>query len=363
MKAAVLNQIPGELEIEDVSIDKPAANEVLVRVVASGLCHSDLHFMEGLWQTRLPAVMGHEGAGVVEAVGDDVSYVKVGDHVITCLSVFCGKCRWCLSGHLSICDNPGAVARPKGATARLSSGKGDAVNQFARLGAFAEMMLVHENAVVKVKEEMPLDRAALIGCGVTTGLGAVFRTARVEPGSEVAVIGAGGIGLSAIQGARIAGASKVIAVDLSDAKLDVARQVGATHVVNGANVDAVEAVKELTGGGVDFSFEAIGLKQTGEQAWAMLRPRGVATIIGMMPMGQKLEIPGHEVFMHEKTLKGSMMGSNQFRLDMPRFIDLYLDGKLMLDEMVSHRIKLEDINAGYDLMRRREATRTVITFD
>ena len=285
--------------------------------------------------------MGHEGAGVVEAVGEDVTYVKPGDHVITCLSVFCGKCRWCLSGHLSLCDNPGAVARPKGASARLTNAQGEQLQQFARLGAFAEQMLVHENAVVKIRDEMPLDRAALIGCGVTTGLGAVFSTARVEPGSEVAVIGAGGIGLSAIQGARIAGASKVIAVDVTDHKLDVARQVGATHVVNGSETDAVEAVKELTGGGVDFSFEAIGLKATAEQAWGMLRPRGTATIIGMVPFGTKIEIPGHEVFMQEKVLRGSMMGSNQFRLDMPRFIDLYLDGRLMLDEMVSHRIELE----------------------
>jgi S-(hydroxymethyl)glutathione dehydrogenase/alcohol dehydrogenase len=363
MKAAVLNHIPGELEIEDISIDKPAPNEVLVQVVASGLCHSDLHFMEGLWQTKLPAVMGHEGAGVVQAVGDDVTYVKPGDHVITCLSVFCGKCRWCLSGHLSLCDNPGAVGRPRGATPRVTNGQGDSLAQFARLGAFAEEMLVHENAVVKIRDEMPLDRASLIGCGVTTGLGAVFRTARIEPGSEVAVIGAGGIGLAAIQGARIAGASKVIAVDVTDHKLDVARQLGATQVVNGSQGDAVEAVKEITGGGVDYSFEAIGLKQTAEQAWNMLRPRGTATIIGMMPFGSKIEIPGHEVFMQEKVLRGSMMGSNQFRLDMPRFIDLYLDGKLMLDEMVSHRITLDEINHGYDLMRRRESTRTVITFD
>ena len=363
MKAAVLNQIPGELEIEDVSVSKPMGNEVLVQVVASGLCHSDLHFMDGLWQTKLPAVMGHEGAGIVEAVGEDVTYVKPGDHVITCLSVFCGKCRYCLSGNLSICENPNAVARPRGSGARLINSKNEALQQFARLGAFAEMMLVHENAVVKIRDDMPLDRASLIGCGVTTGLGAVFRTARVEPGSDVAVIGAGGIGLSAIQGARIAGAAKIIAVDVTDAKLDTARQMGATHVVNAATTDAVAAVKELTGGGVDFSFEAIGMKQTAEQAWAMLRPRGTATIIGMVPMGQKIEIPGHEVFMHEKVLKGSMMGSNQFRLDMPRFIDLYLDGKLMLDEMVSHRIKLDQINEGYELMRQRISTRTVITFD
>ena len=160
MKAAVLTQIPGELEIEEVGVDAPAANEVLVQVVASGLCHSDLHFMEGLWQTRLPAVMGHEGAGIVEAVGSDVTYVKPGDHVITCLSVFCGKCRWCLSGHLSLCDNPGAVGRAKGTAARLTNAQGEQLQQFARLGAFAEQMLVHENAVVKIRDEMPLDRAA-----------------------------------------------------------------------------------------------------------------------------------------------------------------------------------------------------------
>ena len=363
MRAAVLNQIPGELEIEEVSIDKPAANEVLMQVVASGLCHSDLHFMDGLWQTRMPAVMGHEAAGIVEAVGEDVTYVKPGDHVISCLSVFCGKCRWCLSGHLSLCDNPAAVARPRGAASRLTNSKGETLNQFARLGAFAEMMLVHENAVVKIRDEMPLDRASLIGCGVTTGLGAVFRTARVEPGSEVAVIGAGGIGLSAIQGARIAGASKIIAIDVTTAKLDVARQLGATHVVNAAEGDPVEQVKELTGGGVDYAFEAIGSKQTGEQAFRMLRSRGVATIIGMAPMGTNFELPAHEVFMQEKTFRGSMMGSNQFRLDMPRFIDLYLDGKLLLDEMVSHRITLDEINHGYDLMRNRQTTRTVITFE
>ncbi len=363
MKAAVLNRIPGELEIEEVSLDAPRGNEVRIKVSASGLCHSDLHFMEGLWNTKLPAVMGHEAAGVVQAVGEDVTDFKPGDHVITCLSIFCGKCRWCLSGHLSICENPGAIARPRSAPPVITNASGEKVAQFARLGAFAEEMLVHEHAVVKIPENMPLDRAALIGCGVTTGLGAVFRTARVEPGSTVAVIGAGGIGLSAIQGARIAGASKIIAVDVVDHKLDVARQLGATHVVNGAKDDAVAAVKELTGGGVDYSFEAIGLKQTAEQAWGMLAPRGTATIIGMVPFGTKIEIPGHEVFMQEKILRGSMMGSNQFRLDMPRFIDLYLDGRLMLDEMVSGHITLDQVNEGYDLMRRGETTRTVITFD
>ncbi|MFN0089718.1 MAG: Zn-dependent alcohol dehydrogenase, partial [Acidimicrobiales bacterium] len=354
MKAAVLNQIPGELEIEDITVDKPDRNEVLIQVTNAGLCHSDLHFMEGLWNTKLPAVMGHESAGIVQAVGSDVTYVKPGDHVISCLSIFCGKCRDCLGGHPNRCQNNAAVSRGKGAPSRLVNGTGEAVAQFARLGGFAEEMLVHENAVVKIKDEMPLDKAALIGCGVTTGVGAVFRTARIEPGAVCVVIGCGGIGLSALQGCRIAGAGRIIAVDVTDAKLDTARTLGATDVVNASQVDAVDAVRELTGGGADYAFEALGSKPTVEQAWRMVGMGGTAVVIGMMPQGEKVEITGHEIFMMEKTLKGSMMGSNQFRTDMPRFVDMYLDGRLMLDEMVSRHITLEQVNEGYEAMRRRE---------
>ena len=184
MKAAVLNQIPGQLEIEDVSIDKPAGNEVLIRTVNAGLCHSDLHFMDAAWQTGLPAVMGHESAGVVQAVGADVAYVKPGDHVITCLSVFCGNCDLCLTGRPNLCRNNAAVSRSKDAAPRLTKPDGTPVEQFARLGGFAEEMLIHQNAVVKIRPDMPLDRAALIGCGVTTGVGAVFKTAKIEPGSN-----------------------------------------------------------------------------------------------------------------------------------------------------------------------------------
>jgi S-(hydroxymethyl)glutathione dehydrogenase/alcohol dehydrogenase len=363
MKAAVLNTIPGVLEIEDVSIDRPAANEVLIQTTNAGLCHSDLHFMEGNWQTRLPAVMGHEAAGVVEAVGEEVQYVKPGDRVITCLSIFCGTCKFCLGGRMSLCQNFSATGRAKDAPPRVTNRNGDALAQFARLGSFAEQMLVHQNAVVRVREEMPLDKAALIGCGVTTGMGAVFRTARLEPGSRVCVIGAGGVGLSAVQGARIAGAGQLIVVDLTKEKLDLATKLGASDVVNAAEVDPVEAVKELSGGGVDYAFEAIGLKKTVEQAWAMLAIGGTATVIGMMPFGATVEIPGYEIFMHEKKLQGSMMGSNQFRTDMPRFVDMYLDGRLMLDPMVSQHIPLEKVNDGYDAMRRGELARTVIDFD
>jgi S-(hydroxymethyl)glutathione dehydrogenase/alcohol dehydrogenase len=223
-------------------------------------------------------------------------------------------------------------------------------------------MLVHQNAVVKITKDMPLDRAALIGCGVTTGMGAVFRTARVEPGSRVCVIGAGGIGLAAIQAARIAGAGQVIVVDVSPAKLQTALQLGGTDAVNAREVgDVVAAVKELSDGGVDYSFEAIGLKETSEQAFNMLDLGGTATVIGMVPTKQMLEIRGMDL-LSEKKLQGSMMGSNQFRVDMPAMVKMYLDGRLLLDEMVSRTIGLDDVNEGYDLMRRGEVARTVITF-
>ena len=364
MKAAVLNEIPGELDIEDISVDAPGPDEVVVEVRHAGLCHSDLHFMDAHWPYQLPAVMGHESAGLVAAVGDNVSYVSPGDHVITCLSVFCGNCERCLTGRPNICQNPAAVARSKDAAPRLAKPDGTEVGQFARLGGFAEEMLIHQNAVVKIRDDMPLDRAALIGCGVTTGLGAVFKTARIEPGTSVAVFGAGGIGLSAVQGARIAGAGKVISIDVENAKLETARSVGATDTVNASEVDdPVAAIKDLTGGGVDYAFECIGLKQTCEQAWGASRSGGTTVIVGMMPFGEKIEIPGFEVFMMEKRLQGSMMGSNAFRVDMPRYVDMYLDGRLMLDEMISAHMPLEDINVGYEQMRQRVGTRTVIDFD
>jgi S-(hydroxymethyl)glutathione dehydrogenase / alcohol dehydrogenase len=361
MKAAVLESIPGHLVIDDVSIDKPGSGEVLVTIKAAGLCHSDLHFMEGKYPHKCPTVLGHECAGVVEEVGAGVTYVQPGDHVIGCLSAYCGACDFCLTGRLYLCSGKSVIERPAGSASRLSL-RGEEVAQFMRLSSFAEQILVHEHALVKINKDMPLDRAALIGCGVTTGLGSVFNTARVPVGSTVAVIGCGGIGLNCVQGARIAGAGRIIAVDMNETKLDMATAFGATDVIDASAVDAVAAVKELTKGGVEFSFEAIGLKAAAEQAFAMLAKGGVATVIGMIPVGESVSVPGYEL-LNGKTLQGSNMGSNRFRVDMPRYVDLYLQGRLKLDELVSERIKLEQINEGFASMKTGTIARSVITFD
>jgi S-(hydroxymethyl)glutathione dehydrogenase/alcohol dehydrogenase len=236
------------------------------------------------------------------------------------------------------------------------------MHQFYNLSSFAEQMLIHEHALVKIRKDMPLDRAALIGCAVTTGFGAVIHTAGIDVGSTVAVIGCGGVGLSAINGAAIAGAGRIIAVDIKGSKLNLAKQFGATDVVDASRTDPVEAVKELTGGGVEYSFEALGLKKTSEQAFRMLRPSGVATIIGMVPEGQMIEVSGADLI-NDKTLKGSNMGSNHFRVDMPRFADFYLSGKLKLDDMIARRIKIEQINEAFDEMKRGDVARSVIVFD
>jgi S-(hydroxymethyl)glutathione dehydrogenase/alcohol dehydrogenase len=234
--------------------------------------------------------------------------------------------------------------------------------QFLNLSSFAEYMLVHEHAIAKIREDMPMDRAALIGCAVTTGVGAVIHTARVEPGSTVAVIGCGGVGLSAINGAAIAGAARIIAVDMVPSKLELARKFGATDVVNAKDNDPVQAVQELTGGGVHYSFEAIGLKVTAEQSFKMLARGGTATIIGMIPVGTNIELHGPE-FLMERKLQGSNMGSNRFRVDMPRFVELYLQGRLHLDDLISRRIKLEDVNDAMKELEKGEVARSVIMFD
>ena len=360
MKAAVFHAAHENLTIEDIDHAEPRPEEVVVRVAASGVCHSDVHFYDGLYVMPTPAVLGHEGAGVVEAVGSQVTEFQPGDRVIACLSIFCGTCERCLSGEPFLCSR--RPVRGLGEEPALTW-RGDRVQQFAGLATYAEEMLVHQNALVKIeRDEIELDRAALIGCGVTTGLGAVLNTAAIEPGSTVAVFGAGGVGLAAIQGARIGGARTIIAVDIHESKLATARELGATHSVDASSRDPVGAIQGIVPGGVDYSFEAIGLKAAAESAYEAIRRGGTATIIGMIPQGQKVEIDGPSL-LGGKTLQGSSMGSNRFRIDMPAYIDWYLQGKLLLDEMITVRGRLEDVNEAFRAMKAGEVARTVLMFN
>lgn len=361
MKAAVMRAAGAPLAVEDVQIGDPGPFEVLIEVAAAGLCHSDLAFLDGAYPHATPAVLGHESAGVVEAVGESVTHVAPGDHVITSLSAFCGSCSYCNSDQPHLCDNHEATRRAKGEKPRLSRA-GEVVHQFLNLSSFAEQMLVHENTVVKVGSKIPLHQAALLGCGVATGLGAVLNTARVRPGEAVAVIGCGGVGLSAVQGSRIAGAAPIIAVDMVSEKLALAKSLGATDVVNAADEDPVARVRDITEGlGAHHAIEAIGTTGTAEQAFAMIRRGGTATIIGLIP-GQNLTIPTDALF-HERKIQGSVMGSNRFRVDTPRYVEMFLDGRLNLDDMVTRRLRLEEVNDGFADMRSARSVRSLIIFD
>lgn len=356
-----MREVGGPLAVEDVDIDDPGAYEVLVDVVAAGLCHSDLRFLEGSFALSLPAVLGHEVAGIVNMVGDSVTEVRPGDHVVMSISVSCGRCALCVAGQSHLCVDKGSTRRSPEAPARLSLGD-DPIAQFLDISGFAERVLVHESAVVPISGDVPLGYGAVLGCGVATGLGAAFNTARVQPGQSVAVIGCGGVGLSAVQGARIAGASQIIAVDPVPDKRGLARGMGATEVLDSNDPDLVTNVIALADGiGVDHVIEAVGRAETIQQGFSMTRRGGTTTVVGLVPAGSKVEIPTDELF-YERRLQGSVMGSNDFKIDVPRYLQMYLDGKLNLDDMVSERIGLESINEGFDSMRAGRSARVLVEF-
>jgi S-(hydroxymethyl)glutathione dehydrogenase/alcohol dehydrogenase len=362
MKAAVMWERGQPLAIEDVQIDAPGPGEVLVRTVASGVCHSDLHVIEGGLPMPPPTILGHEPAGVVEVVGEGVRDFAPGDPVIGCISAWCGSCEFCLVGRPYICSNMASFQRPPDATPRLSK-DGIPIPQFANLSSFAEHMLTPDRSLVKIRDDMPLDRAALIGCGVTTGLGAALNTARVPAGSKVAVIGCGGVGLAALQGCRIAGASRIVAVDTQAWKLELAQKLGASDVVDASDGDAAGKVLELTGGGVDFAFECIGLERTVQQAATMIKRGGTAVLVGVVPVGTFVGLHAADITLQEKRVIGSMMGSNRFRLDMPKYVDFYQEGRLKLDEMISARLGLDEINTAFDELRQGSSARSVVVFE
>tara|TARA_B110000438_G_C15754992_1_gene624672 strand:+ start:118 stop:1197 length:1080 start_codon:yes stop_codon:yes gene_type:complete len=354
MKAAVLNAPQTPLSIEELTLDKPGPTEAVIRVIAAGVCHSDLHFIEGTYPTRHPAVLGHEVAGIVSEIGSAVTNVSAGDRVIIGFVQPCGHCADCDSGRPNLCS--------QGAPRRESPGlmrDGEAVTQMANVGGFAEYVITYASGLVKVADDIPLEIAALVGCSVMTGYGAVVNTAGVTPGSTVAVIGAGGVGLNIIQAAALAGAEKVIAVDMVEHKLTTARDFGATDVIDAGDGDPVAKLQELTGGGVDFAFEAIGLKVTAEQAYQMAKRGGTAVVVGMVPPMDKIEVSGM-IWLEEKTLKGSFYGGARFHRDMPNILNLYRQGKLNLDGLVTRRYKLEEINEAFDALKNGEVTRSIL---
>ena len=359
MRAAVLREFGQPLTIEDVDIDRPGTNEVLIRTVASGVCHTDLSYWSGTQPHPLPMVLGHEACGVVEEIGQGVSNVKVGDHVVTCMTSFCGHCKHCVMGNLVLCESP-ERDRLSGAPPRLSL-KGEKLHAYGRLGTFAEKMLVYKNSCVKIRDDMPVTQAALLGCGVLTGVGAVLNTAKVQPGETVAVVGCGGVGLSTINGAAIAGAARIVAIDVQPEKLELARAFGATDVIDARSGDAAQQVIALTGGGIDHAFEAVGTAATAQQAFAMIRRGGAMTLMGMMPAGAMVEFPGKE-FIYGKKVIGSMLGSNRFPVDIPKMIEFYMQGRLKLDDLVSRQISLDDVNLAVQEVGKGKVARSVIVF-
>lgn len=360
IRAAVL-RAPGQpLSVEPIIVDAPAPREVRIRTAACGVCRSDLHFVDGAFPHPLPTVPGHEAAGVVEAVGDGVTTVKPGDHVVTFLTVFCGTCEFCTTGRPSLCNSP-ATRRPEGAPPRLRLMDGTPLAPFLNLSAFAEVMLVHENACVAIDRTLALDRAALLGCAVITGAGSIFNDSRVRPGESVAVIGAGGIGLAAINAAKIAGAGTIIAIDPIPAKRDLAQRMGATHTLDPAADGIVRQVMTLTDGGAHYAIEAVGRSETAELAWTILRRGGTATILGMIAPGKAVSIPG-PTFLTGKKLQGSLLGSTRFPVDLPRLVRMVLDGRLDIDTLVAERIPLDGINGAFDKLRTGDSVRSVVTF-
>jgi len=354
MKAAVLYEVNKPLVIEEIDIDEPGPGQVMVKTVSTGVCHSDLHEIEGLWPAELPIVLGHEAAGIVERVGEGVTYVQPGDHVVMNFIPFCGACLHCQTGRPVLCTEG------RGSADHLHKG-GQRINVFISVSSFAEYMVAPESGVVKVREDAPLDKLGIVGCAVATGVGAVLNTARVEAGSSVAVIGIGGVGLNVVQGAALAAADPIIAIDILDRKLEMAEQFGATHFVNASKEDPVKAVRALTGGGADYAFEVIGIPEAVSQAFDMVHAGGEAIMIGLSPFGSKTSIDTRGL-LSEKVLRGSSYGSIRPRVDIPRFTDLYMAGRLKLDELISRTYPLEGINEAFAAMKAGEVARSIVTF-
>jgi S-(hydroxymethyl)glutathione dehydrogenase/alcohol dehydrogenase len=364
-RGAVLFEPGKPLEICDVEVAPPRAGEVLVRMAAAGVCHTDLHVMQGKFTAPLPAVLGHEGAGVVAEVGPGVASLRAGDAVVPLWRLSCGKCEYCRRGRPALCPEGTRVRNsgrlPEG-TSRLSV-DGKEIKHYAGVSTFCEYSVIPEVALLKLDGNVPLDRAALLGCAVVTGYGAVTHAARVKPGDTVAVFGAGGVGLNVIQGAVSAGAATLVAVDLHRSKLHLARRFGATHTVDAATGDPVDAVRSITSGrGVDHAFDAVGSPATVRQAYDVLAKLGKLIVLGISPAGAEVSLPLGAMVFEERQILGSFYGSGNPREDIPALAQLYRQGKLKLDELLSRRYPLEQINEAYAALDRGEVARSVVVF-
>ena len=364
-RAAILFEVGQKLEVREVDVQDPGPGEVRIQMVAGGVCHSDLHVMTGHLSAPLPAILGHEGAGIVADIGAGVTSVRPGDHVIPLWRLSCGECEYCTGGRPALCP-AGTEIRWSG---RLLDGTsrfkldGQEIKHFAGVSSFSNYTVLPEKAVLKIPDDLPLERAALLGCAVITGFGAVVNAAQVKPGRTVAVFGVGGVGINVVQGAVLAGAGKIIAVDLLESRLEHAKRFGATHVVNASAGDPVEQIRDLTGGrGVDYAFEVVGLPITMRQAYDSLAKRGVAMVVGITPTTAEVTVPSLSLVYEERVLTGSLYGSAAPKTDIPRLIDLYRAGRLMLDELLTRSYPIEEINQAYDALQSGETLRSVVTF-
>ncbi len=364
MQAAVLNEINSPFSIETVDLAPPQAGEVLVKVAAAGICHSDWHVVEGLSYFPLPIICGHEGAGIVESVGDGVTSVQPGEHVTLSFRANCGDCFYCQREKSNLCEVYSPVLRSglmKDGSSRISRA-GEPVHIMTGLGCFAEYVVIDQSAVVPIRPDVPLEVAALVGCAVSTGVGAAMYTADVRPGESVAVYGAGGVGLNIIMGAVLCGADPVIAIDTNSSKMEIAREFGASHTLY-SDDNCVSEVQALTDGrGADHVFESVGLSVLQERGLEATRPGGTLTLVGLTPVGSATNLPGAVITRTEKVIRGSFYGSVNTHRDFPKFIELYRAGKLKLDELVTRRYRLDEINDAYANMLTGEVARGIIVF-
>ena len=365
MRAAVLTEVNKPLELLDLEQEGPKEGEARVKVKAAGVCMSDWHIMIGDWPAPLPMILGHEAAGEVVEVGPGVKHVKKGDHVIFSFRPNCGYCSYCARGKSVLCighnDKPRHLMHDGTSRTKIN---GEKVYQMARIGTFAEMVVCPAEQLVSVRKDLPWTHAAIIGCSVATGVGAITRHANVDAGSSVVVVGVGGVGLNAVQGARLAGAKTIIAVDLLDNKLQMATKFGATHIINASREDVVKRVREITGGlGADYSFDAIGTAKTTEQIIDVLAPAGHATIVGIPHVDAKAQVSPFQMVYTEKKVSGTYYGSIRPTIDFGILADLSMDGKLDLDGLISRTYAFDEINEGFQLMAKGQVARGVIEFN